>query len=256
MIVGLQIGKETSMGRPGKNYMLLLGRQLNEYSLLAAENSKSIERIFVSTDSPALKESAKKFSARVIDRPPELATSEALTEDVLTHAYDVIRQDIGGDPEMVVLLFANTPAIDVALIEKGISLLREDESLDSCFSVVKYDMFSPTRARKIENDLLVPFVDPSYFGEVSSIRDSQGEVFFADLSIQILRPSCFSGIEDGIPPLKWMGKKCRGLKHDFGFDLDEEWQIPVLEYWLTKRGFTNLSTPYDKAGAPNDDNEI
>ena len=139
MIVGLQIGKEKSVGRPGKNYMLLLGRQLNEYSLLAAQNCKLIERIFVSTDSPRLKESANKISASVIDRPQELATPEALTEDVLTHAYDAIRQDIGEDPEMVVLLFANTPAIDVGLIEKGINLLKEDESLDSCFSVVKYD---------------------------------------------------------------------------------------------------------------------
>ena len=245
MIVGLQIGKEKSVGRPGKNYMQLLGRQLNEYSLLAAQNCESIDRIFVSTDSPALKKSAGKFSATVIDRPPELATSEALTEDVLTHAYNVISAEIGEDPEMVVLLFANTPATDVSLIEEGISLLREDETLDSCFSVVKYDMFSPTRARKIVNDLLVPFVEPEYFGEVTSIRDSQGEVFFADLSVQILRPSCFSQIDDGMPPLKWMGQKCRGLKHDFGFDLDEEWQIPVLEYWLRKRGFTECDTPYD-----------
>jgi CMP-N-acetylneuraminic acid synthetase len=245
MIVGLQIGKEKSVGRPGKNYMPLLGRQLNEYSLLAAHHCNSIERIFVSTDSPALKESAKKFSATVIDRPPELATPEALTEDVLTHAYDEISKDIGEEPEMVVLLFANTPAIDVSLIEKGIALLREDETLDSCFSAVKYDMFSPTRAKKIENDLLVPFVDPDYFGEVNSIRSSQGEVFFADLSIQILRPSCFLNIEDGTPPLKWMGQKCRPLRHDFGFDLDEEWQIPVLEYWLKKRGFTESGTPYE-----------
>jgi len=245
MIVGLQIGKEKSVGRPGKNYMPLLGRQLNEYSLLAAQHCKSIERIFVSTDSPSLKASAERFSATVIDRPPELATPDALTEDVLTHAFEAINADLGEDPEMVVLLFANTPAIDVNLIEEGIDQLRKDETLDSCFSVVKYDMFSPTRAKKIEDGLLLPFVDPNYFGEVTSIRNSQGEVFFADLSVQILRPSCFEKMDDGIPPLKWMGRRCRALRHDFGFDLDEEWQIPVLEYWLKKRGFTESDTPYD-----------
>ena len=105
MIVGLQIGKEKSTGRPGKNYMHLLGRQLNEYSLLAAYHCDEIDKIYISTDSPSLKKSADKFSATIIDRPAELATPEALTEDVLTHAYDIIIEDLGEKPEMVVLLF-------------------------------------------------------------------------------------------------------------------------------------------------------
>ena len=245
MIVGLQIGKEKSTGRPGKNYMKFLGRQMNEYSLLAAQSCKYIDRLFISTDSPSIKESAEKFNAIIIDRPADLATPESLTEDVLTHAYKIICSEIGQEPEMVVLLFANTPAIDAKLMEKGIEELRNDPSFDSCFSIVKYNMFSPTRAKKIENGNLVPFVDPSYFGDVSSIRSSQGDVYFADLSVQILRPTCFIDMENGTPPLQWMGKKTFGIETDFGFDLDDEWQIPVLEYWLKKRGFSEEDTPYE-----------
>ena len=244
MIVGLQIGKETSTGRPGKNYMSLLGRQLNEYSLLAAHHCEYIGKIYISTDSPAIKSSAAKFNATVIDRPPELATPESLTEDVLIHAYDFIVSDLGKVPEMVVLLFANTPTVDIEKLGEGIRIMRNDSSLDSCFSVVKYDMFSPTRAKKLVNNIMEPFVDPKHFGEISSIRDSQGHVFFADLAVQILRPICFENIDEGVPPLKWMGKKTHGLEVDFGFDLDEEWQIPVIEYWLSKHGFTETKTPY------------
>ena len=244
MIVGLQIGKEKSTGRPGKNYMHLLGRQLNEYSLLAAYHCDEIDKIYISTDSPSLKKSADKFSATIIDRPAELATPEALTEDVLTHAYNIIAEDLGEIPEMIVLLFANTPTLDFKKLQEGIKILRNDPTLDSCFSIVKYNMFSPTRAKMLSDDILKPFVDPKVFGEISSIRSSQGDVYFADLTIQIMRPVCFENMDEGTPPLQWMGKKTYGLEVDFGFDLDEEWQLPVIEYWLRKHGFTETKTPY------------
>lgn len=244
MIVGLQIGKETSTGRPGKNYMQLLGRQLNEYSLLAAYHCEEIEKLYISTDSPAIKSSAPKFNAQIIDRPAELATPESLTEDVLKHAFDHISDEIGENLEMVVLLFANTPTIDHKMLTKGIKILKIDPTLDSCFSVAKYNMFSPTRAKSLKDGILEPFADLSNCDEVTSIRSSQGDVYFADLTIQILRPSCFKNMDEGTPPLKWMGQKTYGLEIEYGFDLDEEWQIPVLEYWLKSHGFSEDKTPY------------
>ena len=48
-------------------------------------------------------------------------------------------------------------------------------------------MFSPTRARRIEGNEIKPFVDLKVFGEISSIRSSQGDVFFCDLSVQVIR---------------------------------------------------------------------
>ena len=129
-------------------------------------------------------------------------------------------------------------------LSEGIETMRNDSTLDSCFSVVKYDMFSPTRAKKIENNILLPFTNLDSFNEVSSIRDSQGSVYFADLSIQILRPTCFTNMSEGIKPLQWMGKKTYALEVDFGFDLDEEWQIPVIKYWLSKHGFTESKIPW------------
>ena len=243
MIVALQIGKEKSTGRPGKNYMKILGRQLNEYSLMVAKNCKEISKIYVSTDSDPIKKSAEKYDALVIDRPPELATPEALTEDALSHAYEYICEDINQKPEMVVLLLANAPMVDLKKLEEGIQILRNDSTLDACVSVAKYNMFSPIRAKSMKNNIISPFVDLKQFDEISSIRSSQGDVYFNEFSIQILRPQCFENIDNGNPPLKWMGKKTYGIEVDFGFDIDQEWQIPVIEYWLRKQGFSNQKTP-------------
>ncbi len=243
MIVGLQIGKEKSLGCPGKNYMKILGRQMNEYPLMAAR--QYVDKMYISTDSPSIKASAFKYDATIIERPSVLATPESLTEDVLLHAYEFIKKDLKKPPEMIILLFANTPMLDHKRLAEAIKILKSDETLDSCFSVAKYNMFSPTRARKLQNNIIDSFVDLGAFQEVSSIRDSQGDVYFVDLSIQVLRSRCLEQIETGQPPFKWMGNKAHGLEIEFGFDIDAEWQIPVAEYWLEKNGFTEFTTPYD-----------
>lgn len=245
MIIGLQIGKEKSTGYSGKNYMSLLGRQLNEYSLMAAFYCKKITKIYVSTDSPSIKQTSQQYNATVIDRPPDLARANSLTEDVLLHAYDYIVSDLGVRPEIIVLMFANAPTIIASVLEKAITILENDQDLDSCFSVARYNMFSPTRAKKLNGNIIEPFVNPRIFGNVSSIRDSQGDVYFADFSVQILRYTCFENMNQGQPPVKWMGRKTYGLKVEYGFDIDESWQVPVIEKWLREHGFTTKSTPYD-----------
>ena len=245
MIVGLQIGKETSTGRPGKNYMKILGRNLNEYSLMAAFYCKYIESIYISTDSPSIKNSASKFNAIVIDRPFELATPDSLTEDVLTHSYNFILRDLNEIPEMIVLLFANSPTVNIDKLNEGIKIMKNDPSLDSCFSVVKYNMFSPSRAKRLNNNIIEPFVELNLEGSDSSLRDSLGDVYYSDFSIQILRSSCFENLNKGQPPVKWMGKKTYGLEVDYGFDIDEDWQVPTIKQWLREHGFSTKSTPYN-----------
>jgi len=250
MIVGLLIGKHKSMGCPGKHLRPILGRPLVEYSLIAAKNSKYIEKLFVSTDSPQIVRIAKAYGAEHIKRPAKLATPEALTEDALEHAYEEIEERLDQEIEIVVLLFANSPTIPPGLIDKGIRVLKKDKSLDSCFSVCKYNMWAPLRARRLtKKNLIKPYVPLKCFGDVnkmSSIRGGEGNCYFVDLATQVLRARCFKNMDKGSLPFKWMGKKSYGLISDYGFDIDFEWQIPVIEHWLVKHGFTKKSTPYDK----------
>lgn len=244
-VVSLLIGKENSKGVPGKNYRNIVGRPMCEYSYIASTELK-IKNIFVSTDSPKIKAIGKKYNAKIIDRPKELAQSDSLTEDVLIHASTEIEKQLGYQPEIVCLLFANNPAIDIELIKKGINLLQNNSTIDSAFSVCRYDMFSPIRARRIDKDgLISPAVPLTLFGDsISSIRDSQGGIYFCDLSIQVMKWRCFTNMEDGNQPFKWMGQKSKALINDFGFDVDSEWQFKVIEYWLRKRGFTEDRLPF------------
>ena len=51
MICALLIGREGSLGFPGKNLLNVLGRPLCSYPMIAATESKSVQRLYVSTDS-------------------------------------------------------------------------------------------------------------------------------------------------------------------------------------------------------------
>lgn len=249
-IVALLLGREGSVGFPGKNVFTILGRPMMVYPLLAALNCKYISDIFLSTDSKKMKEIALGLGAKVIDRPAHLCTKEALSEDAWVHGYRYIKVNLGIDIESMVLLFCNAPTIVSELLEKGVELLRKDGSLDSAVTVSIYNTFNPTRARKIGKDgTLEPFLPLDIFftnGLVNSDRASLGDVYFADCSGYIVRPRCLENIAHGLLPQKWMGRRIAPIKNWGGLDIDYKWEVPQAEYWLKEHGFTETRTPYDK----------
>lgn len=248
MIAALLIGREGSVGFPGKNTYPVLGRPLMEYPLLAATKSRYVDKVFISTDSQKIKDIGLKHGAEIIDRPLELCSSRALGEDAYVHGYQVIRDQEDDDVEIMVLLHCNAATILPQTIDEGIKVLRENPTFDSAVTVSRYNMWSPLRARKIGDDgLLHPFVPFEVFGDPKTLncdRDSQGDVWFADMSVSIVRPRCLENIKEGLLPQKWMGQSIYPLKQWGGCDVDYEWQIPQVEYWLKKHVFSENSIPY------------
>lgn len=244
MNIGLVIGKKNSEGMPGKNIRLILGRPSVEYAFIAARAAK-LDELFVSTDCEEIMAIAKSYNCYSIRRPASLATPDALTEDALKHAYSEICKHVRPeDITSISLLFANTPTINPHLLAEAISILNTSQELDSVFSVCRYDMFSPARARKLVGREIKPFVPIESLGDVSSIRDSQGACYFCDLSIQVMKKVCFEDMDSGQLPFRWQGKRQGFVENEFGFDVDARWQIPVIEYWLSEHGFTEAEKPW------------
>ena len=243
MIAALLIGREGSEGFPGKNLLNVLGRPLCEYPMIAAQEAPSVERLYVSTDSDRIREVALSRNCILIERPPELASKEALGEDAYVHGYQVIRDDLdksGDELEMLVLLMCNAPTISAELIEKGIGKLRGDKEADSAVTVSVYNMWSPIRARRLNDegylDPFIPMESVVDFDTLTCDRDSQGNVYFADMGASIVRPHCLKNIEEGILPQKWMGRKILPIYNWGGLDMDFAWQIGMLEFWLREHG--------------------
>jgi cytidylyltransferase family protein len=243
MICALLLGREGSVGFPKKNVYPVLGRPLVSYPLMAAKGAASVDRVYLSTDSPILKAIGLQHGARIVDRPAHLASKTALGEDAYVHGYETIRREIvreGDRVELMVLLFANAATLTPALIDEGVDVLRRHPDVDSAVSVSCYNMWSPLRARKIGDDgLLHPFVPFETFGDPATLncdRDSQGDVWFADMGLSVVRPRCLEQLHAGLLPQKWMGQKIYPLKQWGGLDVDYEWQIPLVEHWLRAHG--------------------
>lgn len=240
MVAALLLGRKGSIGFPGKNLFPVLGRPLMAYPLIAAQRAKHVDRIYVSTDDERIMEVARDYGAEIILRPKELATPQALGEDAYVHGYTVIREawKERNPVELIVLLFCNAATILAKTIDEGINVLRGHPDYDSAVTVSPYNMWSPIRARKIAKDgLLHPFVPFEAFGDPERLtcdRDSQGDVWFADMGASIVRPRCLENIKEGLLPQRWMGKRIYPLRQWGGFDVDYEWQIPMVEYWLKK----------------------
>ena len=244
-VYALALGRGGSAGLPGKNTRPVLGRPLMAYPILEARRSSSVEGIYLSTDSDEIKAVGSDLGVALIDRPPELATAAALAEDAFVHGWREMENRLRADGvtiDIIVLLFCNAPTVTAEMIDQGVDILRNNPEIDSAVSVSRYNMWSPLRARRVtEEGLLQPFVPFETFGDPATLncdRDSQGDVWFADMGVSVIRPRCLEQLEDGLLPQKWMGKNIAPIYSEAGFDLDYEWQLPMAEWWLQHKGWT------------------
>lgn len=237
MIIALIMGRKGSKGFPNKNLYLVHGKPMAYYPISAAVNCPEVDKTYISTDDERLMMLAREQGVEVIVRPPELCTDGALGEHVYRHAYQVVAEaNPGVEIEMIILLMCNAPVIGSKIISRGIDALRKNPDFDSAVTVSRYNMWSPLRARKIGVDgLLHPFVPFETVGDPKTMncdRDSQGDVWFADMGASIIRPRCLEKLEEGLLPQKWMGRKIYPLKQEAGLDVDYEWQVPQVEFCL------------------------
>lgn len=241
MICSIIIGRKGSKGFPGKNNTKIFGLSLFEYPILASLNSHNVDKVFLATDCPVIIKKSNKYKKRglnYIKRPKELNNDKALGDDVFKFCYDKINNKYPNLIEFVVLLFANAPNINGEMIDKGVNFLRNNKSFDSIVSVSQYNMWSPLRARKLNNKgELIPFVPFRHFSKDKNLncdRDSQGNVYFADMSLSVVRPRCLEDMKNNLLPQRWMGKKIAPLFCTAGADIDYEWQIPQAKYCIQK----------------------
>lgn len=243
MIVALILGRGGSVGFPGKNIYPVLGRPLMEYAVLAALHTPEIDEVYVSTESNEIKAIARKAGAMVIDRPDYLCSNSAKHQDAMVHGFNYLCEK-GKEIDLIVLMQCNAPFILPKQLSEGIQMLREHLEYDSAATVSEYSMFNPGRARLIgENQMIHNFLPQAMLENGNNERDSQGKIYFTDGTF-IVRPHCLKHMERGMLPYQWMGQKSYAINNWGGLDVDADWQIPQVEFWLKAQGFTEELLPY------------
>ena len=115
-----------------KNIKLLAGHPLIAYSIAAAQLSKSIGRIIVSTDSEHYAEIARKYGAEVpFIRPAELSSDKSGDREFLVHAMGWMEESEAIRPEYWVHLRPTTPLREPRIIDEAIELFLKSQSSTS-----------------------------------------------------------------------------------------------------------------------------
>ena len=126
--VALILARGGSKGIPNKNIQLLGGEPLIAYSINAAKYS-DVDEVWVSTDSANIKTLAKKFGAKVIDRPSEYSKDESPNEDALLHFAENTEFDI------LVSMQPTSPLISPKYINQSVEKIKE--GFNSSFTAYK-----------------------------------------------------------------------------------------------------------------------
>jgi CMP-N,N'-diacetyllegionaminic acid synthase len=135
-VLGVIVARGGSKGIPNKSIALCAGKPLMYYTIKAAQSSKTITRLIISTDNEEMAEYAGSEGVEVpFMRPAELA--QDLTPDlpVFEHVLAELREREGYVPSVVVHLRPTTPLKKAIDIDVGVTILLEHPEAESVRSV-------------------------------------------------------------------------------------------------------------------------
>jgi CMP-N,N'-diacetyllegionaminic acid synthase len=131
-----------SQGVPGKNIRLMHGKPLIARAIETALAASEIDRVVVSTDSPAIADVAVAAGAQVpFVRPAELARSDSGKFQVWQHALATCEAQDGHRYDLVVDLDCTNPLIEASDVSASIQRFRalraQGVPVDAVFTVAK-----------------------------------------------------------------------------------------------------------------------
>jgi len=124
-----------SKGIPMKNLALLNGKPLIQYTIEAAQKSKFITDIFISSDNDEIINFCNSFDINVpYKRPAELATDTSPSNDAVLHCFKWLEEQNIALPDITVLLQPSSPLRTVEDIDNAIEYFQNSRS-ESLISV-------------------------------------------------------------------------------------------------------------------------
>lgn len=138
-----------SKGVPRKNVRLVAGKPLIQWTIDAAANAKTIDRVVVSSDDDEILSHAAP-DAEAVKRPPELATDVAKQEDAVLHVMSDLDAR-GFRTDLIVLLAPTNPLRDAALIDDVVTFHARHPRARATLTVVECE-HHPLRANVLPSD--------------------------------------------------------------------------------------------------------
>lgn len=200
--------------------LIKIGKYLSmEWQIRAAQKSKLVDEIYVTTEDDKIKSVAIENNVKVIDRPSQLSQPDSNHSDVIEHAIYFIGKK-HANIDTVTILLGNTVMVSEHDIDNNINKLLKDNNADSAMTVWVAQDDHPLRAMKInKSGYLESYLNVK---NLSSNRQSYEKVVFYDQGPWTLKYENYLKnlkFKNGPGPWNWMGKN----------------SIPIERVWVTGR---------------------
>ena len=144
-----------SKGVPKKNIKGIHGKPLIAWTIEAAQSSKYLDEVIVSTDSFEIKEVAEKHGARVpFLRPSQLAEDTTSSMDVLIHAINFLKNEEHKEFDVLIMLEPTSPLRETKDIDASLEALINHKTARSIAGVSNVEGANPDFVVTLEDGLM------------------------------------------------------------------------------------------------------
>lgn len=207
-----------------KNIRPVAGKPMLVHSIEHAKASSLIDRVIVSTNSPAYAEIAKAAGAEVpFLRPPEISQDHSTDLQAFMHALQWLKEKEGKLPDICVHLRPTSPFRDVKDIDAIIQILIDNPQIDSVRSVAK----APAPPFKMwflgKDNMLEPIVKTSIRDAHNLPRQMLPQAYLQNACIDAVRTSVI------LEKKSMTGDRIYGYVMEKDFDIDTKDDLERLE---------------------------
>jgi N-acylneuraminate cytidylyltransferase len=219
-----------------KNVLPVLGKPLLYYPAMAAKTCNLITDFYVSSDDEKILKAASDCGYKKIVRPAELAAPTSQHVDAIRHALGVMKQD-GVEPDILVVLLANSGIVKTEWIEESITQLLKDEALSASVPVLLEMDNHPYRSKRLREDGCLDTWFDFRGKNISTNRQDlpMNFVLCHNFWTLNLKNSLYSSTE-GQQPWTFMGSNIKPIVVKESFDVHDEDDIIRTERWLLEEG--------------------
>lgn len=219
-----------SKGVPSKNIRLLNGVPLIGHTINQAIKSERIDDLIISTDSPEIAETAKKFGAKVpFLRPDDLATDTASKWPVFIHALEFYEKEFGQEVEYLVDLDVTVPLKESFDIDAAIALALSRKDVDVVITGYEPERNPYFNMMEISEEGYAEIVKKSQKPIVR--RQDAPVVYSLSPAAYVVKKSALYNFEH------WSKAKCliSPMPRDRAIDIDTEFDFSLVEFILSKK---------------------
>ena len=184
-IIAIVPARQGSKGLAKKNIIDFLGKPLLVWSIEAARRSKYVDRLIVRTDSTEIAIAGEKNGAEIpFIRPSSLSEDNSTSIEVVYHAIEFMREKLGENFDLVVLLEPSSPLRTSEDLDLAIEKLVASPSARSLVSVGESESQHKTLQFNITESELIS-VGSTSSGFIHTRRQDLAKSYFLDGSIYI-----------------------------------------------------------------------